>query len=206
MSEFTAGSLTLISHKPSVATFNPTYARDLNDNWFVFMTADTYVNDNLPDRVREISHAAPVLYFYNFEDQCWGYRIVHQGEEAAHAYVSYELKDSLVGDLAVERYPDEDIIELLYIDPKERGIYKQLEQEVEASSSYQEALHEQFINSNVEQFRLFHMDDDRIARLKQILSVDYLNGLQSIHSLVDEFKALIDIEQMSWIRSDRVNE
>ncbi|MDG0791204.1 hypothetical protein OMP38_10225 [Cohnella ginsengisoli] len=206
MSEFTAGSLTLLSNKPTVTNFNPTYIRDLNEKWFVFMTEDTFVNENLPDCVREISRGVPVLYFYNFEDHFWGYRVVHQGQEVAHAYVSYELKDTLICDLAAERYPDEDTIELLYVDTKGKNIYHQLEQEVKVTSAYQEAIFNQFASSNVDQFRLFHIDEDRIAQLKHILSVNYLNALELIHTLVDEFKSLIQIEQMSWISSDQVNE
>ncbi|MFC4098692.1 hypothetical protein [Paenibacillus xanthanilyticus] len=201
MSEFTAGSLTIQRYKTQLGELNPGYIRDLNDKWVLFMTADTEVGEELPEQVRMLSAAMPVLYFYNFEDHAWGYRIVNQGEELAALHVSYELKDEFILKLAAERYPDEDLFERVYVDPSQT-VYNQLAQEINGWPSYEEAVANQFANRNVEQFRWFEVDDAGIEQLRAILNADYYRTLGSYRQLVREFKELLDMKEMSWIRYD----
>ncbi|TYP73215.1 hypothetical protein [Paenibacillus methanolicus] len=201
MSEFTAGSLTIQPYKTKLSEMNPVYMRDLNDKWVLFMTEDTEAGEELPEQVRALSAALPVLYFYNFEDHAWGYRIVHEGEELAALHVSYEVKDEFIMQLAAQRYPDQDLFELVYVDPGQT-VYNQLAQEVNAWPSYVEAVANQFANRNVEQFRLFDVEDACIERLRDILNGDYYGTLGSYRQLVREFKEVLHMKEMSWIRYD----
>lgn len=206
MSEFTAGSLTIQPYKAILNDMNLSYMKDLNDKWVLFMTEGTEVNDEVPEQVRDISAGIPGLYFYNFEDHGWGYWIVYQGEELARVQVSYELMDGFIMDLAAERYPDEDVFELIYLDPHGRGVYRQLEQEIRALPSYEEAIANQFANCNVEQFCLFDVDNDSVERLRLLLNAEYYKTLGSYRQLVGAFKELLQIKEMSWIRYDNLGD
>lgn len=206
MSEFTSGSLTLLKYKEEILEYDPIYIKDLNDKWFVFITKDTGVSEEIPESLFRISGKTPVLYFYNFEDHCWGYRVVYNLQEIASLYISYDLVDSMIIELAEERYPEEDHIEFLYVDPRGDKIRTELIEEVQKSNRYNERIEKQFTNCNLEAFRLFELDNERIRQLDNILNKNYYTQLESKYQLVEEFKEILNIEEMSWIRADRINE
>ncbi|WP_431087663.1 hypothetical protein [Paenibacillus sp. 8b26] len=206
MSEFTSGSLSLLKYKEAILDYDPMYMKDLNDKWFVFITKDTGVSEEIPVSLFQISEKIPVLYFYNFEDHCWGYRVVYNSQEIASLHISYELVDTMIMKLAEERYPEEDHVEFLYIDPRGEKIRNELIEEVQRSNEYNEKIVKQFTNCNLETFRLFELDNERIKQLDNILNNNYYTQLESKHQLVEGFKELLNIQEMSWIRADRINE
>ncbi|AET61215.1 hypothetical protein HPL003_22455 [Paenibacillus terrae HPL-003] len=200
MSEFTSGSLSLLKHKEAILDYDPMYMKGLNGKWFVFITKDTGVSEEIPVSLFQISEKIPVLYFYNFEDHCWGYRVVYNSQEIASLHISYELVDTMIMKLAEERYPEEDHVEFLYIDPRGEKIRNELIEEVQRSNEYNEKIVKQFTNCNLDTFRLFELDNERIKQLDNILNNNYYTQLESKHQLVEEFKELLNIQEMSWIR------
>lgn len=206
MSEFTSGCLTLVKYKEWLTELSPTYMTELNDEWLVFITKDTFVDEDIPDSLYEISNKFPVMYFYNFEDHCWGYSIVSNSQEVANVHVSYELEYTMLMSLAEERYPEEDPNEFLYDDVNGSKIRENLEEELQNSKQYKELINQQFLNCNVDSFKLFGISDEQINELVGILTSDYLMQLESDHQLVEEFKEILHIQEMSWIRSDRIDE
>ncbi|MBE7896940.1 hypothetical protein G7L40_16360 [Paenibacillus polymyxa] len=206
MSELTSGSLSLLKYKEAILKHDPVYAEDLNDKWFVFITKDTEESEEIPESLFQISEKIPVLYFYNFEDHCWGYRVVYNSQEIASLHISYVLLDTSIIKLAEQRYPEEDHIEFLYVDPRGDKIRIELIEEVLRSNEYNEKIAKQFTNCNLETFRFFELDNEQIKQLEDILNNSYYTQLESEHELVEEFKELLNIEEMSWIRADRMNE
>ncbi|MBE0343937.1 hypothetical protein E4V51_28350, partial [Paenibacillus sp. 28ISP30-2] len=69
-----------------------------------------------------------------------------------------------------------------------------------------EKIEKQFKNWNKKTFRLFELDNERIKQLDNILNNNYYTQLESKHQLVEGFKELLNIQEMSWIRADRINE
>ncbi len=108
----------------------------------------------------------------------------------------------MIINLAQERYPDEDIIEFLYIDKKGAKIRKKIELEIE--SEYWGKLREQYSCLDVEKFKLFDLSDESTKTLKMIMNFEYLQKLDLPHDLVDELKKVIGIAEMSWISVDCV--
>lgn len=63
MSELTSGSLSLLKYKRAVLDYDPVYAEDLNDKWFVFVTKDTEVSEEIPESLFQISEKNPSVIF-----------------------------------------------------------------------------------------------------------------------------------------------
>lgn len=104
--------------------------------------------------------------------------------------------------LAEERYPEEDLVDFLYVDPIGQKIADELVEEIQGSESYNESIHQQFFNRNLESFRLFEVSDEQINRLGDILNGDYFMQLESMHELVEEFKEVLNIQEMGWMSAD----
>jgi hypothetical protein len=205
MSEFTSGCLSLKTKQIiDSITKNTSVIRvgQLNSDWAVFFTEDTYLDNAAPEGIKQISIDIPVLYFYNFEDHCWGYKIFESGKVVADFELDYEAKNSMVIKLAQKLYPDKDIIEFLYVDDEGSEIREQLEVQVE--SNYIEMVKECYESTNIDFFKLFNLSESAIEKLKAIMSIEYLETLERQHDLVEEFKEIIGIPEMSWIRVDRL--
>lgn len=54
----------------------------LNDKFVVYLSEDVYIGEIIPESMIQLSQEIPLLYFYNFEDHHWGYRLLVQGEKA----------------------------------------------------------------------------------------------------------------------------
>lgn len=204
MSEFTSGSLVLNNDiYKNTLLINPRVQNiyQLNDNWIVFLTNDTYLDNDFPKSIIEISKEIPILYFYNFEDHCWGFRIVINGEEATSFELDYELRNRMVIDLAQKRYPDKDIIEFLYIDEEGSTLRKEIEEEID--SNFWDSLRSKYAGLDIEKFKMFNFSEEIIQKLCRLMKIEYLQTLSLQHNLVDEFKNIIGIQEMSWVRADR---
>jgi hypothetical protein len=205
MSEFTSGYLSLKTNQfIDCITKNSSVIRigQLNSVWAIFLTEDTNLDNSAPESIKQISIEIPVLYFYNFEDHCWGYKIFESGKEIADFELDYEAKNTMVIKLAQKLFPDKDIIESLYIDDEGSEIREQLEVQVE--DNYLEMVRECYENTNIYSFKLFNLSESAIKKLKTILSIEYLQTLDAHHDLVEEFIEIIGISEMSWIRVDRL--
>ncbi|MBW7453323.1 hypothetical protein ACFOLF_05765 [Paenibacillus sepulcri] len=198
MSEFTSGFLTLNTKKSldSLAEQSSVIkAAELNAEWLIFLNGDAILGNDVPDYVKQISMVLPVLYFYYDKDHCWGYKLFESGEMAADFELDYEAKNSMVIELAEKLYPDKDIIAFLYLDEEGSEIRERLDEIVE--DNYLEMVRMNFEKANLDSFNLFHKSEDTINKLKNIMRVEYFQTLVSPHELVEEFKELIGISEMS---------
>lgn len=57
---------------------------------------------------------------------------------------------------------------------------------------------------DVDAFALFNIDSGGLDRLRDIFRIESLVSLQDRFTLIDDFKATIDIKEMCWIRADRI--
>lgn len=199
MSEFTSGYITLTEHLEIVREGNPKHILPLNEQWLVFFM------DNEEDMIR-LSNEVPILGFYNAEDHGWGYTINHQEQVLSQLDISYELEHVALCNLIEDKYPDEDPVELLYINPGEHA--EDINELIGAyltSEEYKDMVRKQFDKCNHESFSVFHVNDKDIAELNAKVSYAYSQSAESIHELVDYFKAILNLNEMSWIRPDRVD-
>ncbi|MGO4547358.1 hypothetical protein AB4Z29_21475 [Paenibacillus sp. 2TAB23] len=209
MSEFTAGNLTLVSFKEQITSDQLSYIKELNEDWLVFFTDETGVSDEPSEAVNDLSGDVPVLFFHNAEDHGWGYRIIHKKELLAKVDVNYELEESMLMQLVEKRHPDiDDPIELLYIDDEGEALRARYMEEISASSELQQAIALQFSSRNVEHFKLFNIDAEKIQKLNGLLTYENWLQLESPWQLVEQFKELLNLEEMSWIRirPDRIHD
>ncbi|MBB3111814.1 hypothetical protein FHS18_003882 [Paenibacillus phyllosphaerae] len=127
------------------------------------------------EELEALSAHCPVLYFFHLEDHGWGFEIHHQGEIVSNLQVIYEL----IG---------EDLGELLDMNdqPLELEDYENQ-------------------NPDAEAFKLFGLDDAKIAAIQELLAGD-LTFDEDDFVAVEQFKALLGIEAMSWIRYDRTED
>ncbi|WP_017811971.1 hypothetical protein [Paenibacillus shenyangensis] len=208
MSEFTAGNIILAAHKEMVKDQLPsgTAIYRLNDKWITWLTKDdghiADHNHKAPAYIYRVSDRVPVLYFYNAEDHWWGYQVFDQGKEIARLHFSFEYEDELVYKIAKKRYPESSSSDLLF-----SGKLEDLYTELKESNIFEEEFKRVFDDCNTEAFRLFGCNDEQINQLNNILNIDYIeNGIEKNMSLAEEFKSIIGIPEMFFVRYDRVLE
>ncbi|MDQ8738068.1 hypothetical protein [Paenibacillus sp. LHD-38] len=120
--------------------------------------------------------------------------------------VSYDLEETMLMKLVEERHPDvEDPIELFYIDDEGEELRAQYAEEIRASSDFDDAIAKQFINCNIEHFRHFNVNEAQLEQLGTLLTKEYLQQLEFQQHLVEQFKELLNLQEMSWIRPDRIH-
>ncbi|WP_127495352.1 hypothetical protein [Paenibacillus glycanilyticus] len=204
MSEFTAGNLVLNYHKKVVEASNPLIIKPINDNWSVFFTKDTEVSDIYPADVMNITSEVPVLYFYNFEDHGWGFTILYQNKVQSIFDFSYENDEIALQNYVQERFPDKESIELLYVNPDSDAFREKMIEEFYKENSKVDQLKKLIEHLDVDTFALFDFEANKIDKLKEIFSIESLESLQDRYSFIDNFKTIIDIQEMSWIRADRI--
>jgi len=198
MSEFTSGNLVLNKHFTKVAGYNPKYHKEVNDKWCVFYMEGDHESD-----ITNISKEVPILYFYNFEDHGWGYSIIHDCKKISAFDFSYEKEEIDLQNYVQEKFPDEDAIELLYIKPNAREFREQMLEQYYEGVNKEQFFRELFNGIEADSFRLFELSDQQIMGIKEQLSANTLLKLKSKHDLVENFKTIVGIQEMSWIRSDR---
>lgn len=159
-----------------------------------------WAQGRLEHKTLDISQKCPICYFFNYEDHGWGYRIFQDRKELANMHISYELEFNAIVKIVQEKYPgEEDIIEFLCFSEEGKGMYKQVRQEITESKTYINSLENQFINCNVNAFKIFDISESVIDKLRTILTSEYLLKLESIFNLVEEFKESIGISEMEWM-------
>lgn len=204
MSEFTSGHLMLASHKEIIHNLAIAGAvvKQLDEKWVGFFTPyDHYLdNQNAPDFVYKLSKDAPVLFFCNFEDHFWGYRIFSEGREVAYLRIFYEMEEEIIIESFKEKYPGRDILELY------DEAYEEISAEIVEQGGLEKAIDGLFNECNVEAFQLFGISDEQLEKLRIILNSNYFKSHENIFDLVEEFKECVGIEEMSWISHDRVDE
>jgi len=98
----------------------------------------------------------------------------------------------MIIEIAQERFPNEDPHRL------PQSACDQIYAEIKGIREYRNKLKGQFKNSNPKQFRLFDVDADE---LQDIFELDYIEELENLDDLVDEFKEIVGIEEMEWINN-----
>jgi hypothetical protein len=214
MSEFTYG---LLYRSSDAAALDPlldnlAFVNDhdiLNDTWHV-ATLDqdaygllaqpegTWPEDfDIHTQLQEVSQAAPLLFFYNAEDHGWGYQLLHQGREVACFDLSYEA-DYFIAEAALKTaHPDQDIHQCCTADEWETA-----HKEARASSTYLSQLRKGRLTANPAQFAVFGLAPKALSDLDALLSESSLLhalGGEAFFTLVERFKAILGIEEMSWI-------
>ncbi|MBD0381454.1 hypothetical protein [Paenibacillus sedimenti] len=204
MSEFTSGHLLLAGHKEAIRknAVPRSLIKVLDEKWIAYLTRnDSYLEyQEAPDYIYQLSYDAPVLNFCNLSDHFWGYRIFNGGQEVAYLRISYEFLEEIIIEIFKERYPEKEILEL-YGD-----MHEEISKEVIENGIFDEAIEHLFDESNVSAFKLFDISEKQIDKLKSILNPSYFREHKKIYQLVEEFKEIIGINEMSWIRHERVEE
>lgn len=201
MSEFTSGNILLSEARETVRK----HARkgsaivQLNDKFITYLTEDIYIDEQVPGHIVELSRETPVLYFYNFGDHHWGYRLLVQGKEEASLHISYEFEEEVAYQIAEERYPDKEFDELLF-----GGLMEELKEELEANAIFEERFEAIFNKCHPELFSSLHVSEEQISSLREILNTEYIHhDVDEGMELVEEFKRILGIEEMSY-RHDRI--
>lgn len=199
MSEFTFGFLVRNTEQNQQFVkelANTSLMKPLNSDWLVF----NYEDWGVPKSILTLSKSTPVLLFHNAEDHGWGFEIYQNGEEISKLDISYEMEEEFILKEFEKRYPDiEDYVEFLYMNPEGQEIYAMLKEELDIS----EKVKEQFDSCDINAFKLLSVDGDKIKELNTILTPSHLLSIEDIFELVEEFKRILNMEEMSWIRPDR---
>lgn len=206
MSEFTVGHIIQRNHSDLLADFNPVFSGHLNEKWTVFFTKDTDLGEEYPIALKHMSYTMPILHFYNFEDHGWGYEIISDGISQAKFELNYELEEMMLYELVEERYPQESPVDVLYMNSMFAHVRQELLIEVHSSSVYQDKLSRLFELCHVEKFSLFEVEEAQIEQLRKLMTQESLNSLSFHHDLVEQFKNILNLQKMSWIRPDRIEE
>lgn len=204
MSEFTSGHILRATDRDIVRkhAVSGSVIIQLNAQCIAYLIEDTYNSGPAPKHIQLLSAEAPVLYFYNFADHEWGYQLIHQGKEIATLHIAYEYEEEIVFHTAEERYPESDFTELLL-----GGTLEKIREELEAASVFEQKLEELFNDSHPEQFQLLGASGEQIEQLREILSLSFINrNINQAMELSDKFKEILGIEEMSYIRHERVVE
>ncbi len=200
MSEFTAGNLTLLKYKELLEKKDLLAVKQINENWIVFITDETEVNEKVPTDIFDASDKFPILYFYNFEDHGWGYSIVSEGNIVSKFDFSYDFEVNLLIGVIQSKYPEADPYEFFYTNSE----VQRLRDEIRSSEYYKGKIEELFQTCHLEKFKLFELDEEKIDQLKEIMNFKYLQTISSHSKLVDDFKEIVNITEMNGIRSDRL--
>ncbi|MGG1639668.1 hypothetical protein MHH56_01240 [Paenibacillus sp. FSL K6-3182] len=204
MSEFTSGSLVLNKHRKAIEDFNPIFIKPLNDKWSLFFTEGTEVSDTYPEDIIKMTAGVPLLYFYNFEDHGWGFTILHQSRVVSAFDYSYEEDEIELQNYVQERFPEEEAIELLYLNPDSDAFRVKILEEFYMEHSKEDKVKKLIMSLDVDAFALFNIDSGGLDRLRDMFRIESLVSLQDRFTLIDDFKATIDIKEMCWIRADRI--
>lgn len=198
MSEFTYGNLIATKNHQFIRYFCPagTAILPLNDKWTAFFTSDDGEMES-SIFIEKMSNHCPILYFFNLEDHGWGYEIWSKGQMISSLDFSYELEIVLMYNMAYEMYPDID-----RFSKEGRAVFEELESKLQDDLFFEKAVRKHFETVNVDAFHLFELDTSAIDGLREILRPETF--LNREVGAVERFKQLLDIEDMSWIRFDRV--
>lgn len=202
MSEFTSCNLILAEDRKFVenSLYDDSIIKSLDYKWSIYLTKDFYMEgEAIPKHILQISERCPIFYFFNYSDHFWGYRVLHKSMEIAKFRISYEFDEELIFEYAKERYPDKDIMDLY-----EEGIYDELKKEINDNNLLEKELRNIFDSSNIEMFKLFKLSDLQINSLKNIISFEYFSKLDNKWNLVEEFKKVLGISEISYISYESV--
>lgn len=103
-----------------------------------------------------------------------------------------------------EKFPDQDHIELLYLSPESHVFKEKMMKELEQLRSDEDRFKSLLERLNVGAFSLFELGATRLEQLRNMFELRNLSNLQNPYKLVNEFKGILGIEEMSWIRVDRI--
>lgn len=175
MSEFTYGNIIRTDDKPKLVEHLPsgTPTLQLNEEWVAFFTT----GDGefvASQQLGTLSEHCPILYFTNLEDHGWGFEIFHKGEVVSNLQVMYDLMDGEVEELLTEH--GEEAIHML------SGFLNQ--------------------RPSAEAFRLFGLKDEQIEAIEALLAGN-LAFDEDEFVAVENFKELLGIKEMSWVRYER---
>ncbi|AZN39916.1 hypothetical protein [Paenibacillus albus] len=177
MSEFTYGNIIRSVDKTKLLEILPTGTPTLklNEDWIAFFTSEDG-EFVASKQLKALSENCPILYFTNLEDHGWGFEIFHRGEVVSNLEVLYELMDEEFDEI-MDEYD-----------------------EVEAS------ILEGYMNQNpdAEAFKLFGLSDEQIKCIEELLAGNLAFGEEEFVA-VERFKELLGIEEMSWIRHERID-
>jgi hypothetical protein len=196
VSEFTSGFLMERIHMGKVAKYaqSRSVMKELNHKWIVYLTE----GDN-DAGIMDMSHEYPVMYFDHEEDHGWGYRIYDHGKIIASLRINYELEEGLLWEMAQERYPEGDLIEIVY---NQAG--DELREEIK--NNFDELILQSFAEANIGSFAVFGFTHEQLETLNATLTPSEVRSGSNIFQIVNTFKSVLQLEEMSWINYDHVVE
>lgn len=178
MSEFTYGNIIRIVDMPKLLGILPigTPTIKLNQNWCAFFTSEDG-EFVASEQLKTLSIYCPILYFTNLEDHGWGFEVFQGGECISNLQVLYELLDGNFEEMMVE--------------------YDEVEAPILEGYMNQ--------NPNAEAFRVFGLNDEQIKSIEELLIGHLGFDDDDEFVAVEKFKELLGIEEMNWIRHDRID-
>ncbi len=207
MSEFTYGNIASVQHKNRLQHVFPkgTAVCQLNEEWIAFFT-DQDSEMGSSSYMINISNECPVLYFYNLEDHCWGYEIWNRGDRKSFLHIPYEMETELLFKIAGERYPEIDhIVAFLYEEQEGQRIAEEIREQLRDHAFYEAAVSQLFESVHIEDFHLFDVSEEVLEGLDQLLNANTYLLYDNKQVIVEEFKQLLNLEEMSWLRFDRID-
>lgn len=201
MSEYTYGVLFLQEHADKMNMMLartqydlPFALRPLNTKWHALFLKD--YDGSMPATEKmllEVSHAIPLLRFFK-GDEGWAYFVYSAGQCIASCYDSNEIAYYMARELGEARYPDNPEFFL------DEDLFPPLLEEVENSPAYWAAVVEQFRSKNVAALALFAIDQPIITQIDHLLTAEWVppKGRPGYWGRGDEFKELMDMEEMTW--------
>jgi hypothetical protein len=184
MSEFTSGSLVLNKHRKAIEDFNPIFIKPLNDKWSVFFTEGTEVSDTYPEDIIKMTTSVPILYFYNFEDHGWGFTILYQSRVVSAFDYSYEEDQIELQNYVQERFPEEEAVELLYMNPDSDDFSFKILKEFYKEHSKGDKVKKLIMSLDVDAFALFNIDSGGLHKLRDVFCIESLVSLQDHFTLI----------------------
>lgn len=155
--------------------------------------------DALNDALKELSKAAPILYFYNAEDHGWGYRLYHQGQRVARADLDYEADYRIAEAAILAQHPGRDIF-----DPAVATLaaWKAVHDAARRGAGFTAAVGAALALAHPEAFACFGFPPQILQGLFALLDPAAVLAAyrdEKIFTLVHEFKKLLGIEHMTWL-------
>ncbi|AIQ53983.1 hypothetical protein [Paenibacillus sp. FSL R7-0331] len=178
MSEFTYGNIIRAVDKTKLIGNLPagTPTLKLSEEWIAFFTSEDG-EFAASQQLKTLSEHCPILYFTHLEDHGWGFELFHKGEVVSNLQVMYELIDYEFKEL-MEEYEDVD------------------------SSIFDGYLNQ---NPRPEAFRVFGLKEEQIQSIEELLAGNLAFDEEEF-ATVEQFKELLGIEAMSWIRYERTDD
>ena len=190
MSSFSVGYLARPEYKMQVESklLEDEYVVEYNENWIGRFSSYDIDQEILP-HILEQSWDVPFVRLHYFEDYNFRIQLIYQGEVQFYFYISYETEsDAMFTLVATEKFGD-NWEHIIYHTPEGEAYKKEVNDEVSRilEEGYTYLRYFSHLNEqSFEAFKLFGFDEEAIANIQQILSVERFSELPQFEPEPDE--------------------